>query len=85
MYATIVLATANITLVVLFMFRYQALKTYFHLAHLKEGIDLGIIKRFVWTDTRDMLADGLTKGSIDRAVLHLAMQGLWMIRNPVNS
>ncbi len=57
--------------------------TYFHLAHLKEGIDLHIISRFVWTDTRDMLADGLAKGSIDCCVLDLAMRGVWVVKNPV--
>ena len=30
---------------------------------------------FVWVDTRDMLADGTTKGFIDRVDLHDCMQG----------
>ena len=29
----------------------------------------GIIRFLFWTDTRDMLADGLTKGGIDRTLL----------------
>ena len=28
-----------------------------------------------WIDTRDMIADGLTKGCVDRMLLHLAMDG----------
>ena len=30
----------------------------------------GMIRRLFWVDTRDMLADGLTKGGIDRTLLH---------------
>ena len=30
----------------------------------------GLIRRLYWVDTRDMLADGLTKGGIDRLRLH---------------
>ena len=30
---------------------------------------------FAWTDTRDMLADGMTKGAIDRKDLHEVMAG----------
>ena len=34
-----------------------------------------VLKGLAWLDTRDMLADGLTKGSIDRDSLHAAMSG----------
>ena len=30
----------------------------------------GLIRKFYWVGTRDMLADGLTKGGIDRFLLH---------------
>ena len=28
-----------------------------------------------WVDTRDMLADGMTKGTVDRDALHKMMEG----------
>eukprot|EP00974_Lingulodinium_polyedra_P089151 8644111-Lingulodinium_polyedra.AAC.1 len=37
---------------------------------LRELLDRSIITRFVWCDTRDMIADALTKGSISREALH---------------
>ena len=30
----------------------------------------GIIRELWWVDTRDMVADGFTKGGIDRTLLH---------------
>ena len=50
--------------------------------------DRGII-RLVWCDTRDMIADGMTKGVVDRKQLRLAMAnadkgGIWQIRHPVD-
>ena len=33
-------------------------------------METGVIRRLHWVDTRDMLADGLTKGGIDRELLH---------------
>ena len=46
-----------------------------HLQYLRELLDHQVLNAFWWVDTRDMLADGLTKGAIDRAALHLAMGG----------
>ena len=40
-----------------------------HLLALRDFVTHGIIESLFWTDTRDMLADGLTKGSVDRAAL----------------
>ena len=40
-----------------------------HLLALRDKVIRGVVKRLFWTDTRDMLADGLTKGSVDRAAL----------------
>eukprot|EP00972_Heterocapsa_arctica_P051797 7619879-Heterocapsa_arctica.AAC.1 len=31
----------------------------------------------IWVDTRSMLADGMTKGAVDRIELHRAMQCTW--------
>ena len=40
-----------------------------HAKKLREMIDRGQVKRFWWIDTRDMAADALNKGKIDRAAL----------------
>ena len=38
----------------------------------------------IWRDTRDMLSDGLNKGTINRVALQLAMnEGKWQIDQPV--
>ncbi len=36
---------------------------------LRDRLERGILKRLWWADTRDMLADGLTKGGIPREAL----------------
>ena len=41
-----------------------------HLISVRDRMFQGIIRRMFWVDTRDMLADGLTKGGIDRTLLH---------------
>ena len=46
-----------------------------HLFWLRELIDNGVLSMIQWADTRDMSADGHTKGSIDRKVLFELMQG----------
>ena len=46
-----------------------------HIAWLREMVSLGIIKRLQWCDTRDMTADGHTKGVIDRDMLLQLMEG----------
>ena len=46
-----------------------------HVAWLRELLDLGIIEKLCWCDTRDMTADGHTKGSIDREPLIRLMKG----------
>ncbi len=40
-----------------------------HVIALRDKLERGIIKRLWWADTRDMLADGLTKGGIPRGAL----------------
>lgn len=46
-----------------------------HLQYLRELLDHQVLNVFWWIDTRDMRADGLTKGAIDRVALHTAMEG----------
>ena len=46
-----------------------------HLLYLRELLDHGVLHALIWVDTRDMLADGLTKGSIDRTLIHSLMEG----------
>jgi hypothetical protein len=45
--------------------------------------DKGLVTDIFWTDTRDMYADGLTKGIIKRDALYEIMSGTMMLRNPV--
>ena len=37
-----------------------------HLISLRDRMMHGLMRRFYWVDTMDMLADGLTKGKVDR-------------------
>jgi len=46
-----------------------------HCLYLRELLDNNILTALVWLDTRDMLADGLTKGAVERLALHQAMGG----------
>lgn len=41
-----------------------------HLISVWDRMTHGLIRKFWWVDTRDMLADGLTMGGIDRLLLH---------------
>ena len=50
--------------------------TYYHLAYLREKLESTLIGSYTWVDTRDMVADGLTKGRADRTSLINLMQGL---------
>ena len=46
-----------------------------HVAWLRQLLDRGLIWEVQWCDTRDMTADGHTKGSIDRDLLFQVMDG----------
>jgi hypothetical protein len=46
-----------------------------HVQYLRELLDLHVLSAIMWLDTRDMTADGMTKGSVERDVLHLLMAG----------
>lgn len=41
----------------------------------KTLLQAGVLKGLWWTDTRSMLADDLTKGSVDRSALESATNG----------
>ena len=41
----------------------------------------GIIEHVQWCGTRDMTADGLTKGAVDRSTLHALMDGVQVLQH----
>ena len=45
-----------------------------HLRWYRQQLQRGILK-LAWADTRDMIADGMTKGSVSREALEKAMEG----------
>ena len=47
-----------------------------HVQFLREILDRGTLSAILWIDTRDMIADGLTKGAVGRELLQAAMDGL---------
>ena len=52
----------------------------FDLSALREALTIRRIHRIWWVDTRDMLADALTKGIINRAaLLEYARTGQWVL------
>ena len=54
-----------------------------HLLALRDKIRRNVVRYLHWMDTRDMLADGLTKGSVDRAALRLtASTGRFHAQHP---
>ena len=46
-----------------------------HLQYLRELLDHNVLHALAWTDTRDMLADGMTKGAVERDAIHDVMDG----------
>ena len=46
-----------------------------HVQYLRELLDKLVLQYLFWIDTRDMGADGLTKGDCARLLLHLYMEG----------
>ena len=46
-----------------------------HVLHLRELLVNKVLTALAWNDTRDMLADGLTKGAVGRTALHMSMDG----------
>jgi len=54
-----------------------------HIKTIRDRLARGLLRSLSWCDTRDMLADGLTKGGVDRAALTLAMSGKLKILHEV--
>ena len=55
-----------------------------HLLSIRDKILVGIIKRFFWADTRDMIADCLTKDGVDRRIMSRALEmGLFILAHDV--
>ena len=46
-----------------------------HLQYVRELLDKGVLAGLGWVDTRDMVADALTKGIPDRERIESAMKG----------
>jgi hypothetical protein len=46
-----------------------------HVQFVRECLDNKSIAALAWIDTRDMYADGMTKGAVDRDALHEIMDG----------
>jgi len=56
-----------------------------HIQFVRELLDRGVFQAMCWLDTRDMLADGLTKGCVDRSMLHQAMDGQFVFKHEVKT
>ena len=52
-----------------------------HIQYIRELLDTRVLQWLFWVDTRDMCADGLTKGSIDRETIHELMSGKLTLRH----
>ena len=60
--------------------------TLYHAQWIRQLLDRGILSGLWWIDTRDMLSDCLTKGSIDKKALRDAQgAGLWRLVHPAKS
>ncbi len=54
-----------------------------HLQMIKEWLNRRLLTRLWWTDTRDMVADGLTKGEVERtAICQLLEHGMGVLQHP---
>ena len=52
-----------------------------HLQYLRELMDKHVLQYLFWLDTRDMGADGLTKGAVARSLLHMYMDGIMTLQH----
>ena len=58
----------------------------YHVKALRYYLEHGMLRSITWTDNRDMLADGLTKGKVKRDAINLALQtGKWIIQHPTET
>ena len=55
-----------------------------HVQWLRQLLDCKALESMAWFDTRDMTADGLTKGKVSREALHAVMRGVLMIAHANN-
>ena len=46
-----------------------------HIQYIRELLDTKVLQWLFWVDTRDMCADGLTKGSVHREAIQELMSG----------
>ena len=53
-----------------------------HVLAFRDRLDRGVCSVRWWTDTRDMVADGLTKGGVDRRILTSVMNGTLVLLYP---
>ena len=56
-----------------------------HVQYIREQLDNHILNRLAWIDTRDMTADGLTKGAVSRDLIHEIMDGKLVLRHDMES
>ena len=56
-----------------------------HVMYLREKLEKGVIQKIQWCDTRDMTADGHTKGCVDRKLLLDLMDRKQTFTHPVKS
>ena len=52
-----------------------------HVQYLRQQLDRKVLTALMWLDTRDMGADGLTKGAVSREALHELMDGCMRLRH----
>ena len=52
-----------------------------HVQFIRECLDNHVLAALLWLDTRDMTADGLTKGAVERTLLHVLMNGILRIEH----
>ena len=56
-----------------------------HIHYLRELLDRAVLEELWWADSRDMLADGLTKGAVNREALNNMMKGMIATTQSVHS
>ena len=52
---------------------------------MREMHDKGLVDNIIWADTRDMYADGLTKGIVLRDALIAIMSGKLLLRHNIET
>ena len=56
-----------------------------HLITIRDRLTRGLLRSLSWCDTRDMVADPLTKGGVDRKLIARVMDGILCMQHPVKS